>query len=104
MRNDEMINKAVEELKMYLPTGLRKAERKMIENAFILARDAHASQTRKSGEPYILHPLAVALIVVREMRQNDAAVIAAALLHVVEDTDVTIARVLGNYLGCLYVQ
>ncbi|MBR4794149.1 MAG: bifunctional (p)ppGpp synthetase/guanosine-3',5'-bis(diphosphate) 3'-pyrophosphohydrolase [Bacteroidaceae bacterium] len=94
MTNDEMINKAVEELKMYLPTRLRKAERKLIENAFTLARDAHASQTRKSGEPYILHPLAVALIVVREMRQTDAAVIAAALLHdVVEDTDVTIEQI-----------
>lgn len=98
MTNDVIIRKAVEELKLYLPTGLRKAERKLIENAFTLARDAHASQTRKSGEPYILHPLAVALIVVREMRQTDVAVIAAALLHdVVEDTDVTIEQIRSKF-------
>ena len=98
MTNNVIIRKAVEELKMYLPTGLRKAERKMIENAFTLAHDAHASQTRKSGEPYILHPLAVALIVVRDMCQSDAAVIAAALLHdVVEDTDVTIEQIQSKF-------
>ena len=98
MTHDEMINNAVEELKMYLPARLRKAEREMIKDAFTLARDAHAHQTRDSGIPYIMHPLAVALIVIREMRQNDAAIIAAALLHdVVEDTDVTIEQIRSKF-------
>lgn len=98
MTHDEMINQAYEELKMNLPTSLRKAERELINKAFIMARNAHASQTRNSGIPYILHPLAVALIVVREMRQDDAAVIAAALLHdVVEDTDVTIEQIRSKF-------
>lgn len=98
MTYDEMINNAVEELKMYLPARLRKAKRELIHKAFIMARDAHALQTRDSGIPYILHPLAVALIVIKEMRQTDAAVIAAALLHdVVEDTDVTIEQICSKF-------
>ena len=89
-----MIQKAYEELKMNLPVQFNQSERYLIENAFNLARNAHVHQTRDSGVPYILHPLAVALIVIREMRQTDAAVIAAALLHdVVEDTDLTIEQI-----------
>jgi GTP pyrophosphokinase len=61
-----------------------------IEQAYELAEEAHRPQRRKSGEPYILHPIAVAMIVANEIGLA-ANPICAALLHdVVEDTDYTI--------------
>ena len=91
MTYEEMICHAHDELISALPSSFDAAQVALVEDAFTLAREAHANQTRKSGLPYILHPLAVALIVAKDMRQHDAAVIAAALLHdVVEDTDNTI--------------
>lgn len=60
-----------------------------IKEAFELAREAHAPQKRKTGEPYIFHPLAVALIAAKEL-QLDANSVTAAFLHdVVEDTPIT---------------
>ena len=71
----------------------------LIRDAYALAEEAHRPQKRKSGVPYILHPLSVAIIIVEEMRQKDAAVVAAALLHdVVEDTDHTIEEI-GERFG-----
>ncbi|RMG24836.1 MAG: bifunctional (p)ppGpp synthetase/guanosine-3',5'-bis(diphosphate) 3'-pyrophosphohydrolase, partial [Bacteroidetes bacterium] len=64
-----------------------KAERAIIRRAFEFARDAHEGTRRKSGEPYILHPLAVAQILAIEMGLDDPTTIVCALLHdVVEDT------------------
>ena len=73
-----------EEIRKYRPdTSLQ-----MIEHAFALAYEAHDGQTRKTGEPYIVHPLAVAVILA-EIR-TDLESIAAGLLHdVVEDTKYT---------------
>lgn len=91
MSHEDMIAQAFQDLLAALPASFTEADRHLIEDAFGLAREAHASQTRASGIPYILHPLAVALITVKEMRQKNAAVVAAALLHdVVEDTHYTI--------------
>jgi (p)ppGpp synthase/HD superfamily hydrolase len=68
---------------------LTDAERKLIEKAYHFARKAHGEGLRKSGEPYITHPVAVAGILA-ELRM-DAEVLAAAMLHdVVEDTIVTL--------------
>ncbi len=65
-------------------------DKKLIRLAFDTAVDAHKEQRRKSGEPYILHPIAVAKIVASQIGL-DAVSIAAALLHdVVEDTDYTV--------------
>ncbi len=65
----------------------RKEERALVRKAFRFALQQHQGARRKSGEPYILHPLAVAQILVREIGLRDAHAIAAALLHdVVEDT------------------
>lgn len=62
----------------------------LINKAFAVAREAHEGVVRKSGEPYILHPIAVAQIV-SKMLPGDAESIACALLHdVVEDTDYTV--------------
>jgi len=68
----------------------RKADTQLIEQAFEVARDAHAEQVRRSGEPYIAHPLGVALILAN--LGLDDVTIAAALLHdAVEDTALTSA-------------
>ncbi|MEN8765423.1 MAG: RelA/SpoT family protein [Wenyingzhuangia sp.] len=65
-------------------------DKKLIRSAFDIAVEAHSEQRRKTGEPYIYHPIAVAKIVAAEIGLG-AVSIAAALLHdVVEDTDYTI--------------
>ncbi len=67
-----------------------KAETSLIERAYEVALAAHVGQIRKSGEPYIHHPMAVATIVARQ--GLDDVTIAAALLHdAVEDTDVDLS-------------
>ncbi|MBR5234917.1 MAG: bifunctional (p)ppGpp synthetase/guanosine-3',5'-bis(diphosphate) 3'-pyrophosphohydrolase [Bacteroidaceae bacterium] len=64
-----------------------------IHRSYYLAEEAHRPQRRKSGEPYILHPIAVAMIVANEIGLG-ANPICAALLHdVVEDTDHTIKEI-----------
>src|SRR5215813_3797983 len=70
----------------------RKADTALIERAFEVARVAHAEQVRRSGEPYITHPLGVALILAG--LGLDDVTIAAALLHdAVEDTSVTVEQI-----------
>lgn len=65
------------------------ADRKMIEDAYLFAKQKHEGQFRKSGEPYIHHPIEVAYILAS--LQSGPATIASGLLHdVVEDTDATI--------------
>ena len=64
-----------------------------VRKAFELANEAHSKMRRKSGEPYIIHPIAVAKIVASEIGLGRKA-IASALLHdVVEDTDYTVADI-----------
>ncbi|GIP31421.1 bifunctional (p)ppGpp synthetase/guanosine-3',5'-bis(diphosphate) 3'-pyrophosphohydrolase [Paenibacillus sp. J2TS4] len=70
-------------------TYLKNSDLNKIQEAYEFAEQAHHGQVRKSGEPYILHPLAVAEILVK--MQMDATSIIAALLHdVVEDTSVSL--------------
>ena len=69
---------------------LSSDEEQGILRAYTMAREAHAGTRRKSGEPYIFHPLAVALIAVKEVGLGPTAVMAALLHDVVEDTDITI--------------
>jgi len=75
-----------------IPPGERAdGARELIERAYAVAEQAHAGQTRKSGEPYIQHPLAVALLLAKI--GMDPATVAAGLLHdVVEDTDIDLER------------
>ncbi|WP_282072466.1 RelA/SpoT family protein [Polaribacter atrinae] len=69
---------------------MSKEDKELIRKAFDIAVDAHSEQRRKTGEPYIYHPIAVAKIVAYEIGL-DAVSIASALLHdVVEDTEYTL--------------
>ncbi|SKA51922.1 bifunctional GTP diphosphokinase/guanosine-3',5'-bis pyrophosphate 3'-pyrophosphohydrolase [Enterovibrio nigricans] len=68
----------------YLPESHLEA----LRQAYLVARDAHEGQTRSSGEPYIIHPIAVARILA-EMRLDHETLMAALLHDVIEDTDVT---------------
>lgn len=61
----------------------------IITRAFEFAKKAHAGTRRRSGEPYIMHPLAVARIVVREIGLGSTSICSALLHDVVEDTDYT---------------
>lgn len=72
---------------------LSKEDKALIRKAFNIAVEAHSEQRRKTGEPYIYHPIAVAKIVAYEIGLG-ATSIAAALLHdVVEDTQYTVADI-----------
>lgn len=73
----------------YLSSNHRKKV-EVIDRAFLLARVAHASTRRQSGEPYILHPIAVAHVVCSELGMGSTTVSCALLHDVVEDTDYTI--------------
>ncbi len=98
MTHSEMISQAHDKLFAALPEDMTAQDKALIEDAFQLAKEAHAPQTRDSGLPYILHPLAVALVVVEEMRQKGAAIVAAALLHdVVEDTPHPIGEIRDRF-------
>jgi GTP diphosphokinase / guanosine-3',5'-bis(diphosphate) 3'-diphosphatase len=69
---------------------IEKQEKLQIRKAFSLALDAHKDMRRKSGEPYIYHPIAVAQIVASEIGLRATGVICALLHDTVEDTDVTL--------------
>lgn len=98
MTHEKMIQQAHDTLFNALPEAFTQKDKDLIEDAFLLAKEAHKTQSRDSGIPYILHPLAVALITVKEMRQKGAAIVAAALLHdVVEDTDYTIDDIRARF-------
>ncbi len=87
----------------YLNSNHRKRTDKIIK-AYNLAKSAHAGAKRKSGEPYILHPIAVAAICCNEIGLGSTS-IAAALLHdVVEDTDYTVQDIrdmFGNSIAVI---
>lgn len=71
---------------------LSEADSKRLSEAFVLARDAHEGMRRRSGEPYIVHPVAVTALLA-EMRLDADALIAGLLHDTVEDTDVTFEQI-----------
>ena len=84
------INAAFQEiLDIYLSSQHRKKV-ELITKAFNFARQAHKGVRRHSGEPYIMHPLAVARIVCKEIGLGSTSICAALLHDVVEDTDYTV--------------
>ncbi|MFN4286537.1 MAG: RelA/SpoT family protein [Lacibacter sp.] len=73
-----------------LKPKLKKGDKELVRTAFEMAAEAHKTMRRKSGEPYILHPLAVAQICVEEIGLGVRSTICALLHDTVEDTDVTL--------------
>src|SRR5690348_9288576 len=72
------------------------ADATLIERAYVVARDAHRDQVRRSGDPYIAHPLGVAMILA-DLGLDDVT-LAGALLHdAVEDTDLTLDDLVGEF-------
>jgi GTP diphosphokinase / guanosine-3',5'-bis(diphosphate) 3'-diphosphatase len=76
-----------------LKTNLKPGDKELLRTAFEMAAEAHKTMRRKSGEPYILHPLAVAQICVDEIGLGVRSTICALLHDTVEDTDVTLEDV-----------
>ncbi|MBT9391531.1 bifunctional (p)ppGpp synthetase/guanosine-3',5'-bis(diphosphate) 3'-pyrophosphohydrolase [Hymenobacter sp. NST-14] len=73
--------------------SLKEGDAKLIKKAFNTSLEAHKEMRRKSGEPYILHPLAVAQIVVEEIGLGTTSIVSALLHDVVEDTPWEVADV-----------
>ena len=72
---------------------LEKSDKVMIRKAFDLALDAHNEMRRKSGEPYIYHPIAVAHICTNEIGLGTISIVASLLHDTVEDTEVTLGDI-----------
>lgn len=72
---------------------LKKGDKELVRHAFEIAAEAHKTMRRKSGEPYIIHPIAVAMICVEEIGLGVRSTICALLHDTVEDTDVTLEDV-----------
>lgn len=95
----EMILKAYRSLLRSVKKDLSIADKRLIRKAFEMSVEAHKNMRRKSGEPYILHPIAVAEIVAKEIGLGATAISCALLHDVVEDTEITIddiKREFGN--------
>ena len=89
-RDDELINGAFQQLlNSYLASRHRK-KIDLITKAFNFARQAHKGVRRLSGEPYIMHPIAVAQIACSEVGLGSTSICSALLHDVVEDTDYTV--------------
>ena len=89
----KLILRDYRKLLRYSQSVISKDDLVLIKKAFKISLEAHKDMKRKSGEPYILHPLAVAQICVKELGLDSKSIICALLHDVVEDTDITL-----NYL------
>lgn len=93
----KMIEDAYQDLLRAFDKPLDREDSQNIEKAYKLAVDAHSKQRRKSGEPYILHPIEVARICIAEIGLGPTAVICALLHDTVEDTDITLDDVQDRF-------
>ncbi len=96
MKNDEeqqVINRAYRRLLRTLQGKMDNRDKELVRNAFELAAEAHKKQRRKSGEPYILHPIEVARISIEEIGLGPTAAVCALLHDVVEDTEITLEEI-----------
>ena len=101
--DEEMINQAFQHLlESYLTTKHRRKV-EIITKAFNFAKQAHKGVKRRSGEPYIMHPIAVAQIACSEIGLGSTSICAALLHDVVEDTDYTVEDI-ENLFGAKIAQ
>ncbi len=73
--------------------SLKEGDAKLVKRAFTIALEAHKNMRRKSGEPFIFHPLTVAEICVEEIGLGTTSIVAALMHDVVEDTDIELADI-----------
>jgi GTP pyrophosphokinase len=94
--NKEIV-KAYRQLLRSIRRNISKEDKAQIRSAFQLALEAHKNMRRKSGEPYIFHPLAVAQICAAEIGLGVTSIICALLHDTVEDTEITLDLVQLKY-------
>jgi GTP diphosphokinase / guanosine-3',5'-bis(diphosphate) 3'-diphosphatase len=92
-----LIQRAYRNLLRSLKNTMNQDDRLNIRKAYEMAVEAHSKQRRKSGEPYILHPIEVARICIEEIGLGPTAAICALLHDVVEDTDVSLQEIYKNF-------
>ena len=90
MEDEIIIQEAYAKLLEIIRPKMDNDDRHNVQKAFEVAKEAHKEQRRKSGEPYITHPITVAIICAKEIELGPTAVIAALLHDVVEDTPITL--------------
>ncbi|PVX50085.1 GTP pyrophosphokinase [Balneicella halophila] len=93
----QQVDEAFKDLLQHCNRSKRKESEDLIVKAFLFAKNAHKGVKRKSGEPYILHPIAVAKIVATEIGLGTKAVCAALLHDVVEDTHFTLEDIENGF-------
>ncbi len=96
---EELYQELIQSVSRYHPS----ADISMIEKAFQVAMEAHKDQVRKSGEPYIIHPICVAIILA-DLELDKESIVAGLLHDVVEDTPMTsedLARLFGEEVALL---
>jgi GTP pyrophosphokinase len=93
----DMILKAYKALLRALRPSLGKGDKEMIRLAFDMALEAHKDMRRKTGEPYILHPLSVAQICAEEIGLGPLAIVCALLHDTVEDTHLTLEDINNSF-------
>jgi len=84
MAPDELYQVLIKRVQLYHPSD----DISMIEKAYLIAKEAHKDQRRKSGEPYIIHPLNVGIILA-DLELDKETIVAGILHDVVEDTIMT---------------
>src|SRR3989339_420420 len=104
-RDNELINREFEELRLAsLKRCANQNEYEIVLKAFDFAKSAHNGVRRRSGEPYIIHPISVAKIVVQEIGLGYKSIVTALIHDVVEDTEYTIEdieRLFGSKIASL---
>ena len=100
---EEMINKGFQHLLESYLTSKHRRKVEIITKAFNFAKQAHKGVKRRSGEPYIMHPIAVAQIACSEIGLGSTSICAALLHDVVEDTDYTVEDI-ENLFGSKIAQ
>ena len=96
-KENKEIVKAYRNLLKACKHTLEKGDKKLIRDAFDLSLDAHKHMRRKSGEPYILHPIAVAQICAEEIGLGTTSVVCALIHDTVEDTHITLDVIKLNF-------
>ena len=91
------IQKQFDDLLTHCSYCKNEEDKQLIIKAFNFAMEAHRGMRRKSGEPYILHPIAVAKIVYQEIGLGMTSIVSSLIHDVVEDTDFTIEDVESNF-------